>query len=636
MALPVNESTTEISPIKAAAQTHERNAAPGVASPGDSSAPRMDAVGAEIPVVVHASRHSVTGNEAVKTASAVHEETRTVVVFPTGAVVCVAAPILTGEVVIVTNQQTGRDVICRVASVKAQTGTLNYVNLEFTRPAPGFWGACLPAESRPRNSSPEILPVQFPSPAAKKLPGATLPNTTVSNTVRTPSTRGPVLVPAAELMSAVEAVTNFLNATAAPGARVPQGSAGPEGSADLTADGFLAESQSPVEPPASRVENPAYAPTPRVAAASNEVAQAQPLTLTSEPPNASRFGSPFAVPAAARASSPAASRTADVPAAAPKLALPATVAAPPKPLSTVAASFRQNFTNEKPFAISELHVHPGPGSSKKFVLIAAAAVVLVICGAVGGALMRHQTGSAGAQPVSASATVPPATDIASGPAVAANSAVANGTAGVQPASVSTYSPDASPVAPADRYTSDGRSSATEAPKAAPVPAAASHRTAMANLAAPKSMKATQTASLEPPPTIAGQLGTEQLGNLVGKGIFGAPANVAAPSAPASAPAAPAAHMGGNLQQPKLLSSVSPAYPSTARSANVQGAVVIDALIDAKGKVASMTPVSGSMLLQPAAMSAVSRWAYEPGRLNGEAIPMHIRVNVDFRLGNDRR
>jgi TonB family protein len=71
---------------------------------------------------------------------AVQEETRTVIVFPDGAVIRMSAALNTGELVVLRNQRSGADVICRVVSVKAQPGIQNYVELEFTQRAPGFWG----------------------------------------------------------------------------------------------------------------------------------------------------------------------------------------------------------------------------------------------------------------------------------------------------------------------------------------------------------------------------------------------------------------------------------------------------------------------------------------------------------------
>jgi hypothetical protein len=89
-------------------------------------------------VTIHASRYSAASKGAGKLPP-VHEETRTVIIFPQGAVVRLSAMVTPGELVVVTNNRTGADVICRVTSVKTQPGIQNYVNLEFTQRALGFW-----------------------------------------------------------------------------------------------------------------------------------------------------------------------------------------------------------------------------------------------------------------------------------------------------------------------------------------------------------------------------------------------------------------------------------------------------------------------------------------------------------------
>ena len=94
---------------------------------------RTDAVGAEVPVIVHASRTSVAVREIARPQPPVHEMTRTVIVFPQGAVVRLTASLTMGELVVLTNQRSGADVLCRVASVKAQPGIQHYVDLEFTQ-----------------------------------------------------------------------------------------------------------------------------------------------------------------------------------------------------------------------------------------------------------------------------------------------------------------------------------------------------------------------------------------------------------------------------------------------------------------------------------------------------------------------
>ena len=100
-----------------------------------------------------------------------------------------------------------------------------------------------------------------------------------------------------------------------------------------------------------------------------------------------------------------------------------------------------------------------------------------------------------------------------------------------------------------------------------------------------------------------------------------------------APAAPVVHAptGGMVQQPRLIRATLPAYPQLAKSSRVSGDVVVDALIDAAGKVSTVKVISGPALLQQAAMDTVRQWKYEPARLDGQAVPMHLSVTVKFRL-----
>jgi protein TonB len=90
-------------------------------------------------------------------------------------------------------------------------------------------------------------------------------------------------------------------------------------------------------------------------------------------------------------------------------------------------------------------------------------------------------------------------------------------------------------------------------------------------------------------------------------------------------------VSGEVQQARLISSVSPAYPAFARSIGLQGDITIDALVDASGKVTTMKPLSGPVPLQQAAMDALRQWNYEPARLDGQPVPTHVTVTVKFRL-----
>src|SRR6266566_3461327 len=100
--------------------------------------------------------------------------------------------------------------------------------------------------------------------------------------------------------------------------------------------------------------------------------------------------------------------------------------------------------------------------------------------------------------------------------------------------------------------------------------------------------------------------------------------------PAAPPAAPLP-VGGDVRQAKLISSVPPTYPTLAKNQHVSGNVLVDALIDANGRVTTMKVVSGPTLLHQAAMDALRQWKYQPASLDGKPVPMHLTVTIQFRL-----
>ena len=148
-----------------------------------------------------------------------------------------------------------------------------------------------------------------------------------------------------------------------------------------------------------------------------------------------------------------------------------------------------------------------------------------------------------------------------------------------------------------------------------------------HLAAPKiSQKQTAQAGAAPD---AGILNEEQPSAGGDAASLGGLAVASNQPAEPRAPAAPLA-VGGDVKQAKLISSVPPAYPALAKAEHVSGAVTIDALIDANGRVTTMKVISGPTLLQGAAKDALKQWKYEPARLDGKAVPMHLNVTMQFR------
>jgi TonB family protein len=90
-------------------------------------------------------------------------------------------------------------------------------------------------------------------------------------------------------------------------------------------------------------------------------------------------------------------------------------------------------------------------------------------------------------------------------------------------------------------------------------------------------------------------------------------------------------IGGQVQMARLLNSVPPVYPTIARTNHVDGDVALDALIDANGSVTDLKVVSGPPILRQAAMDAVRQWKYDPARLNGRPVAIHLGVTVKFRV-----
>jgi protein TonB len=81
----------------------------------------------------------------------------------------------------------------------------------------------------------------------------------------------------------------------------------------------------------------------------------------------------------------------------------------------------------------------------------------------------------------------------------------------------------------------------------------------------------------------------------------------------------------------LVHRVEPAYPTLAKSARVQGEVVLNAVIDANGQIQNLQLVSGHPMLVPAAIAAVRAWRYKPYLLNGQPVEVETTITVIFSL-----
>ena len=135
-----------------------------------------------------------------------------------------------------------------------------------------------------------------------------------------------------------------------------------------------------------------------------------------------------------------------------------------------------------------------------------------------------------------------------------------------------------------------------------------------------------------PGGVIGGIPGGQLGGVMG-GILGDMGR-AMPSPPPPKPSSHRGpyHVGGKVQEPRIIQEVQPVYPILAKAVRVQGVVVIDSVIDATGDVTEMKLVSGNPLLVTAAFDAVRQWKYRPTLLNGTPVSVEMHVVVSFNLG----
>jgi protein TonB len=103
------------------------------------------------------------------------------------------------------------------------------------------------------------------------------------------------------------------------------------------------------------------------------------------------------------------------------------------------------------------------------------------------------------------------------------------------------------------------------------------------------------------------------------------AAVARPAAPVVAPATNAA------ERQRLAEAIPPSYPPLAQHMNVQGSVVLQALIAADGTVQNLHKLSGPEILAAAAQQAVRNWRFKPVYQNGQAVETKATITVNFTI-----
>ena len=592
-------------------ETLEVTTAAETASPAAAERPkqqsgglRSDAVSLEVPVKVHGSRVTEVVRGVTPHTEPFEEETSTMIVFPQGGVLRMSTPVTAGQMMVLTNSKSGHDAICRVVKVRANAQPPSYVEVEFTNRQQGYWGVKFAGDTdQPAKT---ILP---PPPAP------VFSTTIAMESDRTPSGTAVADPPAAAKRPEPPVLSAAAKPVTPSPERAPQP---PKKESSFAAIGTQEDVQpaaAPTVPKSLRVERPvgpaaslsmsellgdaAPAPPARLA-----IGAGVPGELTDLSDDLLEKTSEAAQPSSNAAEAPASS-------------------APQK-------VFGSRFDSIASTA-SDVAADAPASSGTNWFLIATGIAALLVVAAGGGFYFHLLPGSK----ATARTATPPMSQSAVPAAAPASSASVPESA---PAASAMTQPAQQPPAPIAAATPNASVSVTEA-----VPAGKN-----AGRSTPAERVQTATPSQRPAKAATPNLSAELTAHPVASQRAAADAadaptldtgssangqlqqlSSAASLAPPPAPALPRIKVGGDVQQPKLISSVMPSYPPTARSVGISGNVVIQASVSTTGVVTAAKVLSGPVMLRQAAVDAVRHWKYQPGTLNGDPVAVDITVTMSF-------
>lgn len=119
-----------------------------------------------------------------------------------------------------------------------------------------------------------------------------------------------------------------------------------------------------------------------------------------------------------------------------------------------------------------------------------------------------------------------------------------------------------------------------------------------------------------------------------RGILFATGGGVTPILPPAPPASTRPVQISQMSEGNLIRKVQPEYPPIARTAGIQGQVVLQAVISKAGTIENLHVVTGHPLLVRAAIDAVSQWRYRPYILNNEPVEVETQIIVNFSLSRN--
>jgi len=517
------------------------------------------------------------------------EDTATVLISENGAVIRLAAAVVTGQLLFLTDKRTNSEMVCQVVRKRTFRPTECYVELEFTEPAPHFWGLEIPAKT----ASPSQLET------AQRVESA---EATVDDAPAKPTaTQGQGV---AELKQEVESLREQIRSLLQTKAEAAKA----EAEAALQQSAKRAEAaaveQSRIKPPAPPPARPAAPPPPPP----NPPAVASAPTGGKTPEAAAEAAPDVAAKPLVRMALPKMTPAEEVGAKDSEAIDPLDCLLPKPNLDFSAAPAPGAANERRPLYDIYKPIRVGIGKFR-LALISGLLLGVVLCGAwymnwlplpsLGGIAQRlHPANSK---------------KVESGVAPHAAPAMASRTA----ATPNAASPDAVTTKPADEPVGGTVESENAPNTEAPAPDAI----AAANSAALKVKK--PVAPTASPARASAKEKAASAGSL----RKNAPTVI--PSAIAEATLPEPAASDTTLVPPKLLKSASPVYPPDAMREYITGDVRVDALVEPDGRIGTMKILGGPVSLRQAALDALKQYEYAPATQGGRAVAAHITVTVKF-------
>jgi periplasmic protein TonB len=86
------------------------------------------------------------------------------------------------------------------------------------------------------------------------------------------------------------------------------------------------------------------------------------------------------------------------------------------------------------------------------------------------------------------------------------------------------------------------------------------------------------------------------------------------------------------QKPVVKFRAAPQYPAEMRKAEIEGEVLVDFVVTAEGNVVKASALRSSRReFEAAAVAAVSKWKFVPGKKSGRPVNTHMQVPIGFAL-----